>query len=98
MQKKQEEDKSIEASLKSIETNLKKLNKNFSSIQIIKRGLINGIASGIGATIGLTLLLFLLSKALSALGYVPEIDQFLQITKLNSVIEKQITTDNDTNK
>lgn len=85
----------MDEKLESIEKNLQKINRNLSSLHTIKRGLINGIASGIGATIGLALVLYILVRILSSLDYVPFINNLLEITKLDELIENQIATDNN---
>lgn len=81
----------------SLEKQLKKLNENIATQnfyntrgQIIIRGLINGLFTALGATIGLTIVLFLLASFLRTVSAVPFINDILEQTGINRIIEYQI--------
>ncbi len=77
---------------------LKAIAEQYKFRKVIQRGLITGIFTAIGATIGFAIVLVVASKLLSGLKEVPFVDNILQQTKLDVIIESELnnlsTTEN----
>jgi len=66
---------------------INKIADSYKTLNIMKRGVINGIFTAIGATVGFTVFIFLLARFYSGLQNVPIIENFMEVTQLNKVVE-----------
>ncbi|KXK27221.1 MAG: hypothetical protein TR69_WS6001000089 [candidate division WS6 bacterium OLB20] len=81
---------SIEEELRKLNRNISQQNYYFTRSQVVIRGLINGLFTALGATIGLTIVLFMLASVLRTVSAVPFINDILQQTGINRIIEYQL--------
>lgn len=76
--------------LTEINDHLKFLVKETKFKRVFLRGIVNGLATAFGATIVFAILLFIVARIISGIGTLPIINDFLEATRLDILIEKQI--------
>lgn len=76
--------------LAEINDHLKFLVNETKFKRVFLRGIVNGLATAFGATIIFAILLFIAARIISGIGTLPIINDFLEATRLDVLIEKQI--------
>ncbi|MCA9381535.1 hypothetical protein KC678_04675 [Candidatus Dojkabacteria bacterium] len=66
---------------------LEKVNNAFKWKNIIVRGIVNGVFAAVGATLGIAILLLVIARLYSGLQEIPILDQFMNVTGLDQVVE-----------
>ncbi|MCA9386863.1 hypothetical protein KC669_02395 [Candidatus Dojkabacteria bacterium] len=66
---------------------LEKVNNAFKWENIILRGIVNGVFAAVGATLGIAILLLVLARVYSGLQDIPILEQFMNVTGLDQVVE-----------
>lgn len=72
---------------KKLMEKLEDVNNSFKWKNVILRGVVNGIFAAIGATVGIGILLLVLARLYSGFQDIPFIDDFMQVTGLDQVVE-----------
>ncbi len=88
--KKTEEDKMIvlpEEESKELKEAIKRLSNAFKWKTVVLRGLVNGVFTALGATVGIAVLFYILIGLYAGLRDVPLINQFMEATGLDQVVE-----------
>lgn len=83
-------DFSLKQEIASLNNNLRKLNGYNKKRNVMLRGLLNGIFTAIGATLGFALFLIIFSRILHGAERIPFLDELIEKTKLNQIIESNL--------
>lgn len=83
-------DFSLKQEISNLNKNLRKLNSYNRKRNVIMRGLLNGIFTAIGATLGFALFLIIFSRILHGAERIPFLDELIEKTKLNQIIESNL--------
>ena len=74
---------------------IKRLSNSYKYWEVVKRGVINGLFTALGATVGIAILFSLIIGIYSGLRGVPVINQFMNLTGLDQVVEYVIEQKNE---
>jgi hypothetical protein len=83
-------DFSLKQEISNLNKNLRKLNSYNRKRNVMMRGLLNGIFTAIGATLGFALFLIVFSRILHGAERIPFLDELIEKTKLNQIIESNL--------